>query len=121
MPLWHLPTLMRLFERGGEIGVRTHAGRIIATIVRDPNGPRFEVRERAMYQARRLASRPTEPLAIRETAISVLMERHHFTDADLLRQLGKDPQFVDFKPLQQYLLRITEERERWGPEKKPLE
>ena len=28
---------MRLFERGGDIDVRTHAGRIIATIVRDPD------------------------------------------------------------------------------------
>ena len=119
--LWHLPTLMRLFERGGDMDVRTHAGRIIATIVRDPNGPRFEVRERALDQARRLASRPTEPPAVRETAVSVLIERHHFADEELLRQLGKDPQLANFDPLQLYLVQMAEQQERWGPEKPPMD
>ena len=119
--LWHLPTLMRLFERGGDIDVRTHAGRIIATIIRDPSGPRFEVRERALEQARTLATDPKQPRAVIETAVSVLIERRHFTDAELLRQLGRDPQLGKFNPLQQYLVEMAEQQQRWGPEKTPME
>jgi hypothetical protein len=119
--LWHLPTLMRLFGQDGDLVVRTHAGRIIAAIVRDPNGPRFEVCERALEQARTLTTSPREPPAVRETAVSVLIERRHFTDAELLRQLGRDPQLGKFNPLQQYLVEMAEQQERWGPEKPPME
>jgi hypothetical protein len=119
--LWHLPTLMRLFGQDSDVGVCAHAGRIIATIVRNPNWPRIETRERALEQARKLAMSPKEPTAIRETAVSVLIGRAHFTDEKLLRELGRDPQLIKFEPLRQYLVRLEEQHERWGSQNVPLE
>ena len=84
-------------------------------------GPRFEVRERALDQARTLATDPKQPRAVRETAVSVLIERRHFADAELLRQLGRDPQLGNFQPLEQYLVQLTGEQQQWGPEKTPME
>jgi hypothetical protein len=119
--LWHLPTLMRIFDRDGNTQVRVQAGRIIASIVGNPNWPRFEVREQALAQARWLAQNNDAPLAIREVAVSILISRHSFVDEARLRELGRDPQFGAFEPLRQYLVRTDEQNERWGPARVSLE
>ena len=119
--LWHLPTWIRILDRDGNAQVRAQAGRIIASIVGNPNWPRFEVREQALTLARRLAQKNDAPLPVREAAVSILISRNSFVDEARLRELGRDPQLGAFEPLRHYLVRTDEQNERWGPARVPRE